>query len=706
MKKVVQALLVLAVISSCRNASSVDPNPDIIKLGWQNVSASFGELPVGIDVYKCPDEIIGIPAIAYCSVIDLEKNTWNVSSISDPDCVGTDEQFKTPAQRYSEEASPIIVNAGYFYADSEKRHNVSVAVSEGKSYGINLAMVSENGEKLFYPTRGIFMEHPDHSIDVAWCYGEAGKGVEYVYNSPAQNAWDNEPLQKPDANFPEKAIDFDAVTAIGAGPVLLKDGKIVASWKAELFYGNNPEDKMPLARHPRTAIGKRADGKLVLFVCEGRQMTEGIEGLNFEELATVMQSLGCTDALNLDGGGSSCLLVNGNETIKPSDGHERPVASMVYITPKPEPKPRFLWIDQPANARSYLNDADSIARDCKRIAKMGFTDIVVDVRPTSGEMIFKRTEPFDYLGTFIREGHAAGLKVHAGVNMMVGGQDYKEWCAVDLLPDGRLVSQADNYRGYGACFLDPANPEVQDYLLKMLGDLASHKGLDGIIMDRCRYDDYAMDAGYTEAAYGQFTEYIGHEPERWPVFTEPGHIFLDKVPDELETQWLTFRCKVIHDFVEKAVAKVHKTRADLPLGIYVGAWFSEYYRSGVNWTSPSYDLAAEEPAYAWATPEYQATGFADIVDYMILGAYCPAANVHGDVEKTMEGFAKLGRKRLCGDVPFYSGPDIGNEPGFPEGGKGYLMPEIVKTMTEAADGLFVFDLCHIRMHNYWDSFNE
>ena len=404
------------------------------------------------------------------------------------------------------------------------------------------------------------------------------------------------------------------------------------------------------------------------------------------------------------------------------------------------PKPRILWIDAPANFSSYANDADSIARDCKRIAGMGFTHIVVDVRPTCGDVLFRsetapqlrqmpgwreggwglreRTAGFDYLQAFIDSGHAAGLKVMAGVNMMVGGwsapgirtgmvydnPERQEWCAVDCVPDGRLVNHASNDSGVGGRFLDPANPEVQEFLLDMLEDLAEYDELDGIVMDRCRYDDYAMDAGYTGAAFGQFSEYIGHAPERWPVFAEPGHIFLDKEPDELEVQWMTFRCKVIHDFVARAAGRVHSVRADLPLGVYVGAWFSEYYRSGVNWTSPSYDLAANEPTFAWATPEYQATGFADLVDFMILGAYCGASNIHGDAEKTMEGFAKLGRKRLCGDVPFYSGPDIGNEPGFRDGGCGELMPEIVSTMLEAADGLFIFDLCHIRAFDYWDCF--
>ncbi len=407
-------------------------------------------------------------------------------------------------------------------------------------------------------------------------------------------------------------------------------------------------------------------------------------------------------------------------------------------------KRHFLWIDASANFTSYADDADSIARDCARIAEMGFTDIVVDVRPTSGDVFFcskvapaltkvpawfpggemgfrQRKGNFDYLRTFIDEGHKAGLRVHAGMNMMVGGWKYgngtkegmvfddpekADWCAVDLLPDGTLVSQADNPDVNGGVFLDPANPEVQEFLLSLLSEAASYEGLDGIVMDRCRYDDYAMDAGYSPAGKEAFSRYLGHEPERWPVFTEPGHIFLDKDPDELEVEWMTFRCKVIRDFVQKAVQTVHSTSPEVKLGVYVGAWFSEYYRSGVNWTSPSYPLMKEEPTFSWATAEYQATGFADLVDFMILGAYCSSDSIHGNKEKTMEGFAKLGAKRLCGDVPFYSGPDLGNEPGFRDGGKGDLIPEIVNTMDENSDGFFAFDLCHIRMFDYWDNFKK
>lgn len=116
--------------------------------------------------------------------------------------------------------------------------------------------------------------------------------------------------------------------------MLLKGGQVVNSWKEELLYGDGADDKMPTARHPRTAIGVTKDGFLVLFVCEGRGMTEGVAGMTFAEEAAVLKDLGCTEALNLDGGGSSCLLVQGAETIKCSDGSQRAVSSVIILKKK------------------------------------------------------------------------------------------------------------------------------------------------------------------------------------------------------------------------------------------------------------------------------------------------------------------------------------------------------------------------------------
>jgi hypothetical protein len=262
-------------------------------------------------------------------VADLSKVTWDVRSIDDPTIQGTSDPLKTPSQYYQETAAPVIVNGGYFFVDGGKRYNASVAVSGGRTYGVNVNYASADWVTVYYPTRGVFYEK-DGVRATGWTYWSGG-AKHYLYDVPARNSWSKDPLQVPDASFPAKAADFAPETAIGGGPVLLKGGKVENTWEAEMFYGSGSDDKMPEARHPRTAIGATKDGLLVLFVCEGRGMTDGVAGMTFAEETAVLQALGCVDALNLDGGGSSCLLVEGKETIKVSDGSQRAVGSVVLL---------------------------------------------------------------------------------------------------------------------------------------------------------------------------------------------------------------------------------------------------------------------------------------------------------------------------------------------------------------------------------------
>ena len=56
---------------------------------------------------------------------------------------------------------------------------------------------------------------------------------------------------------------------------------------------------------------------------------------------------------------------------------------------KPTAKPRYVWIDAAANFDDYGNSVEKIREDCRKIAETGFTDIIVDVRPTTGDVLFK-----------------------------------------------------------------------------------------------------------------------------------------------------------------------------------------------------------------------------------------------------------------------------------------------------------------------------
>ncbi|MCS2687410.1 phosphodiester glycosidase family protein [Bacteroides thetaiotaomicron] len=103
---------------------------------------------------------------------------------------------------------------------------------------------------------------------------------------------------------------MEATTGIGGVTVLLGAGEIKNTYVEEML------DISAASNQPRTAISITTNKKMIIFVCEGRNMTEGVAGLTTANVAKVMKDLGCTEALNLDGGGSSCMLVNGKETIK------------------------------------------------------------------------------------------------------------------------------------------------------------------------------------------------------------------------------------------------------------------------------------------------------------------------------------------------------------------------------------------------------
>ena len=89
---------------------------------------------------------------------------------------------------------------------------------------------------------------------------------------------------------------------ISGGPYLLKDGNVFIDVK---------EEKLPAitGRNPRTAIGYTADNNLVMVIVDGREKAS--VGMTLRELAAFMKSIGCYEAINLDGGGSSVLYIDG-----------------------------------------------------------------------------------------------------------------------------------------------------------------------------------------------------------------------------------------------------------------------------------------------------------------------------------------------------------------------------------------------------------
>ncbi|NOY77186.1 MAG: phosphodiester glycosidase family protein [Calditrichaeota bacterium] len=107
--------------------------------------------------------------------------------------------------------------------------------------------------------------------------------------------------------------------ATGGLPQILKNGRYLEKFKKKGFTGK---------RHPRTAVGISRDGKTLFWmVVDGRQPGYSL-GMTLRELADFLKSLGAYNAVNLDGGGSSTMVVRGHVVNHPSDAAgERPVSN-------------------------------------------------------------------------------------------------------------------------------------------------------------------------------------------------------------------------------------------------------------------------------------------------------------------------------------------------------------------------------------------
>ena len=127
------------------------------------------------------------------------------------------------------------------------------------------------------------------------------------------------------SNF-EKSLFWDANDALHAGPVLIHDGDIRITSNEEVFFGSSIPNI-----HPRTAAGYRENGELVLVVIDGRQVNS--RGVDLMELAIIMKDLDCIEAINLDGGGSSAMVVDGKLLNRPSGTSiQREVMSAIAVS--------------------------------------------------------------------------------------------------------------------------------------------------------------------------------------------------------------------------------------------------------------------------------------------------------------------------------------------------------------------------------------
>ena len=298
--------------------------PDLLRLpeGWRLAPELMSGFPAhGLQLFVCDQASAPRPLRAYALAWD--PTVPNISFKPVLQSAG-----RTPTQFYTEETGRVFaaVNGGYFGGGQ----SYSLVLQGGQVLAANIKTLSRtylSNSVNYYPTRVAFGLTPSWRLTTDWIYHVgAGNAQIYAYPTPSPNALGQAPQPVPTAAFPAGGTPWTMQAAIGGSPMLLRDGVARISDQEELIEINNTTAR------PRTALGYTASGVAVLLVVEGDN-APGPAGVNLTELAALLQALGCTQGINLDGGGSTSLVVGGRTTVRPSGGAERAVASAV------------LWVD-------------------------------------------------------------------------------------------------------------------------------------------------------------------------------------------------------------------------------------------------------------------------------------------------------------------------------------------------------------------------
>ncbi|MEN9548034.1 MAG: hypothetical protein RIR12_625 [Bacteroidota bacterium] len=300
---------------------------------WEKVDSLFQPLPSSIHIYRTNTPIDTGKFEAYYLIADFKDKNLQF------DVDTTFNRRLTPTQFYEKNNHPFVVVNGTFFS-FESNKNLNVVVKGGKLLAYNVHTIAGRGkDTLTYrhsisSALGIFR---NRKIDIGWYLTDSMRSYPYVSQHTFTPLKDSVAFptfsylkEKITKSTPQKIKKAKLQTAIGGGPVLVQNSEIKITNNEEIkFVGKASHDK-----HPRTAMGYTADNKLVILVVEGRNPGKA-EGASLPQLAAIMKDIGCIEALNLDGGGSSCMLVNGQSTIKVADKTgQRPIPAVFIIKQK------------------------------------------------------------------------------------------------------------------------------------------------------------------------------------------------------------------------------------------------------------------------------------------------------------------------------------------------------------------------------------
>jgi exopolysaccharide biosynthesis protein len=250
-------------------------------IDWRPDAALNRALPAGIKVFRgTGDNLCAVYALVDTPAV------WRSASFG--------QQRLTPLEFARGQARPpaVVINGGYFDA----RSNLSLVVEDSVVRARGVSHLARAGSAQAV-ARAALGKMPDGRTEIR------AVAVEEV---PRQ---------------------WNPVWAIGGGPILVAGGVKHVRDREEWFDAQS--GIQAAAPAPRTAVALLGGGRVLFLVVDGR--SEHSRGVTLDELADMLLELGAQDAMNVDGGGSSAMVVNGVLVTHPSDkAGLRPVASVLW----------------------------------------------------------------------------------------------------------------------------------------------------------------------------------------------------------------------------------------------------------------------------------------------------------------------------------------------------------------------------------------
>ncbi len=306
------------LLSAGIKAQSSPENRTLFHLHWTKAETLGDQLPFSLHVYLTEDSLHGRPfRAAYIQADPMDLKLDYTISLG---------AGLTPQAFYDKDSSQPYVLINGSWDDPDTHQSQELAIRGGKLLAYNQTAIhipSDSTGIYRYVTPSAIGVTGGRLLDVGWVFTDSSRDYPLLMLKGPSNPkhsygkktnpsiLDIHPLNT-NGELGAKTMDWHMEVALGGGPTLVKRGQVYVSSHEELRL-NGQETQLTA----RTAMGCTRDNKLIILVIEDGHPESS--GATLLEAALILKDLGCWEALNMSGGPSTVLLINGKPLIRPAD---------------------------------------------------------------------------------------------------------------------------------------------------------------------------------------------------------------------------------------------------------------------------------------------------------------------------------------------------------------------------------------------------